>query len=114
MNRDLKPDNVAPATMCLASDGTARPMTDVLRERAAHVRTVPAAIREEAFRVRAGEQALMQACTCGWPIRRAATETEHEPWCLAHRWIENQKERGELESATVYYVAATRGGKARG
>jgi hypothetical protein len=86
MTDDPKP------TLCLASDGTARPMREVLDERRRNEQTLPKAEREAAYRERAWMIALLQACTCGYPRQRAETESEHATWCIAHRWHSNAAE----------------------
>ncbi|HET9063759.1 MAG TPA: hypothetical protein VFO62_10760 [Candidatus Binatia bacterium] len=53
--------------------------------------------------------AALKACTCSWPIVRAETETEHEPWCTAHAWLLGFMERdeGTPASASVPYKQPT-------
>jgi len=80
-------DANVPETMCtVSSDGSARPMSEVLEERAALVRQCPARERAAAARVRAGMVAELGACTCSWPLVIAETTTGHEEWCTAHVW----------------------------
>ena len=79
-------------TLCLASDGTTRPMREVLDERKRNERTINRKLLEEAYRTRAGLIGSLQACTCAYPLVRAETESEHATWCIAHRWHHNAAE----------------------
>lgn len=87
----------APETMCVEdADGTARPMRDVLAERRRRYLERPKAEREAAFRERAFLQGVLQACTCSWPVVKAETATEHEPWCTAHAWLVRREDPTRL------------------
>lgn len=57
-----------------------------MRERRRLYAERPRSEREEAYRVRAGLIASLQACECSYPIVRAPTTSEHEEWCTAHLW----------------------------
>lgn len=77
-----EPRNVEDVPYVESADLTKqRPMREVLAERKRLVSSVPRAIREEAYRERAGMIAELQSCLCGYPIRRASTESGHEEWC---------------------------------
>jgi hypothetical protein len=56
-DRDPRPESV---TMVLESDGTRRPVAELLEERKAYFRERPAAEREQALRVRMGMAATIE------------------------------------------------------
>lgn len=76
----------------VAADLTAKPMREVLRERKSLIATIPLKIRESAYRDRAGIIGVLQACLCGYPIRKAPTESEHELWCPSTALLASQLE----------------------
>jgi hypothetical protein len=83
-----EPRNVEDVQCILSADLEQKPMREVLRDRATRHARQPKALREKAFRVRAGMQALLLSCLCCYPLVKAETESEHEEWCPAHRqWL---------------------------
>jgi hypothetical protein len=77
------------------ADGETRPIREVLRERKRRERAQSKALREEAFRVRAGMQAVIQMCLCCYPLVLAETESQHEDWCPAHETFLSMKSVAE-------------------
>lgn len=80
-----EPRNVDDVQYVLSAELEQKPMREVLRGRASKYAQQSKPMREEAFRVRAGMQALLLSCLCCYPLVKAETESEHQEWCPAHR-----------------------------
>ncbi len=61
-----------------------RPMREVLADRKRQAAKLTRALREKAFRTRAGMIGLLQSCLCGYPLLEADTISKHEEWCPSH------------------------------
>ena len=79
-----EPRNVDDVPYVLSAEVDQKPMRQVLRERASAHKRQSKTTREEAFRVRAGMQALLLSCLCCYPLVKTASESEHEEWCPSH------------------------------
>lgn len=87
-----EPRNVEDVQYVISAKLEQVPMRTVLRDRATKHKGQPKALREEAFRVRAGMQALLLSCLCCYPLEKAATESEHPEWCPSHRIFLSSRE----------------------
>jgi hypothetical protein len=72
----------------------ARPMREVLAQRARDHNAQDKATRERAFRERAGMQAVLQSCLCLVPLVKYDTPSGHDQWCPGHGiWLSQQEVR---------------------
>jgi 23S rRNA maturation mini-RNase III len=87
-----EPRNVDDVPYVESTDLETRPMREVLRDRAARSAKIPKAQREQAFRIRAGMQAVLGSCLCLVPLELYETESTHASWCPGNAIWLSQRE----------------------
>ena len=87
MTEPKKPRDVGWAV----APGVTRPIREVIEEQKRQHKAQDKALREAAYRERAGMQVLLMQCLCCYPLVIAPTESQHELWCPAHHLFLSQQ-----------------------
>lgn len=90
----------------VAADLSETPMREVLRDRKSLVATIPRALREAAYRERAGIIGVLQSCLCAMPLRRAETDSGHADWCPSTALLASQREASKRSLSPMMYAAS--------